>query len=115
MWGIRRTVPVRVLLIEDDREAADYLVKGLGESGYVVDHADDGTQGLILATRRSYDVMIVDRMLPGLEGLSIIETLRKNDVKTPALVLSAKASVPRRNSQTANASLLARVRCADGP
>jgi two-component system OmpR family response regulator len=87
---------VRVLLIEDDREAADYLVKGLTESGYVVDHADDGPKGLMLATGRDYDVMIVDRMLPGLEGLSIIETLRKNDVHTPALVLSAKATVPDR-------------------
>jgi two-component system OmpR family response regulator len=87
---------VRVLLIEDDREAADYLVKGLAESGYVVDHADDGPRGLMLATSHAYDVMIVDRMLPGLEGLSVIETLRKNDVHTPALVLSAKATVPDR-------------------
>lgn len=88
--------PLRVLIIEDDREAAQFLVKGLTESGYVVDHADDGPTGLMLATSRSYDVLVVDRMLPGLEGLSIIETLRKNEIQTPALVLSAKTTVPDR-------------------
>jgi two-component system OmpR family response regulator len=87
---------LRVLIIEDDREAAQFLVKGLTESGYVVDHADDGPKGLMLATSRTYDVLVVDRMLPGLEGLSVIETLRKNDIQTPALVLSAKATVPDR-------------------
>jgi len=87
---------LRVLIIEDDREAAQFLVKGLTESGYVVDHAEDGPKGLMLATSRSYDVMVVDRMLPGLEGLSIIETLRKNEIQTPALVLSGKSSVSDR-------------------
>ena len=87
---------LRVLIIEDDKEAAQFLVKGLTESGYVVDHAEDGPSGLMLATSRSYDVMVVDRMLPGLEGLSIIETLRKNEIQTPALVLSGKSSVSDR-------------------
>ena len=87
---------MRVLLIEDDREAARYLTKGLAESGHVVDHAADGPQGLVLATGESYDVLIVDRMLPGLDGLSVIEALRKNGNVVPALVLSAKGSVEDR-------------------
>jgi len=85
-----------VLVIEDDAEAAEYLVKGLTEHGYVVDHAADGPGGLYLASSRPYDVLIVDRMLPGLEGLSIIEALRKSGNQTPALVLSARAAVPDR-------------------
>jgi len=87
---------MRILLIEDDREAARYLTKGLGESGHVVDHAPDGPQGLVLATGEPYDVLIVDRMLPGLDGLSVIEALRKSGNAVPALVLSAKGSVEDR-------------------
>jgi two-component system OmpR family response regulator len=87
---------MRVLLIEDDREAARYLTKGLAESGHVVDHAPDGPQGLVLATSETYDVLIVDRMLPGLDGLSVIEALRKNGNAVPVLVLSAKGSVEDR-------------------
>ena len=87
---------MRVLLIEDDAEAAKYLVKGLGESGYVVDHAEDGPAGLSLATTGTYDVMIVDRMLPGMDGLSLVEVLRKNDDRTPVLILSAKDRVSDR-------------------
>ena len=87
---------MRILLIEDDQEAAQYLTKGLAESGHVVDHAADGPQGLVLATSESYDVLIVDRMLPGLDGLSVIEALRKNGSPVPALVLSAKGSVEDR-------------------
>ena len=87
---------MRVLLIEDDREAARYLTKGLAESGHVVDHAADGPRGLMLATSESYDVMVVDRMLPGLDGLSVVEALRKNGSTVPALILSAKSSVEDR-------------------
>jgi two-component system OmpR family response regulator len=87
---------VRVLLIEDDAEAASYLVKGLGESGYVVDHAEDGPAGLSRATTETYDVMIVDRMLPGMDGLSLVEILRKNGDTTPVLILSAKDRVSDR-------------------
>jgi two-component system OmpR family response regulator len=85
-----------VLVIEDDAEAARFLVKGLTESGYVVDHAEDGTNGLFLASNQPYDVLVVDRMLPGLDGLTIIEALRKNGIVTPALILSAKGQVPDR-------------------
>ena len=87
---------MRVLLIEDDTEAANYLVKGLGESGYVVDHAADGATGLGLATSETYDVMIVDRMLPRMDGVTIIEMLRKNGNTTPVLILSAKNRVQDR-------------------
>ena len=84
---------MRILVIEDDSEAASYLVKGLTESGYTVDCAEDGPNGLYLASNNTYDAMIVDRMLPGLDGLSIIEALRKSGNKTPALILSAKTQV----------------------
>ena len=87
---------MRVLLIEDDEEAAQYLTKGLAESGHVVDHAADGPRGLVLDTSEPYDVLIVDRMLPGLDGLSVIEALRKNGSVVPVLVLSAKGAVEDR-------------------
>ncbi len=84
---------MRLLVIEDDSEAASYLVKGLTENGYTVDCAEDGPNGLYLASNNTYDAMIVDRMLPGLDGLSIIEALRKSGNRTPALILSAMARV----------------------
>ena len=67
---------MRILVIEDDPEAAAYLVKGLNESGHVVDHAADGTDGLFLAMSEAYDVLVVDRMLPRLDGLAIVEAIR---------------------------------------
>lgn len=87
---------MRVLVIEDDREAAEYLVKGLRESGYTVDHAADGKDGLFLALSESYDAMIVDRMLPGPDGLTIVESVRKSGVSTPVLFLSALGEVEDR-------------------
>lgn len=84
---------MRILLIEDDEEAARYVTKGLSESGYVVDHANDGPRGLMMATSEPYDLLVVDRMLPGVDGLSIIEALRKNGSDTPVLILSAMGSV----------------------
>jgi two-component system OmpR family response regulator len=87
---------LHILVIEDDAEAARYVVKGLGESGHVVDHAADGPTGLTLALERHYDVLVIDRMLPGLDGLSVIETLRKGSNTTPALILSALDQVPDR-------------------
>jgi len=87
---------MRILLIEDDEKAAAYLIKGLKESGYVVDHATTGTDGLFLASGESYDAMIVDRMLPGIDGLSIVEMIRKNGVNTPVLILSALDKVDDR-------------------
>src|SRR5690348_13077684 len=88
--------PMKILVIEDDKESAAYLVKGLGESGYVVDHAADGREGLFMATSGSYDGLIVDRMLPGMDGLSVIDALRAAEVQTPVLILSALGAVDDR-------------------
>jgi two-component system OmpR family response regulator len=87
---------MRILLIEDDGEAAAYLGKGLKEAGHTVDHAANGTDGLFLATTERYDAMIVDRMLPGLDGLAIIQTLRNSGHTTPVLILSALGKVDDR-------------------
>ena len=87
---------MRLLVIEDDSEAAAYLVKGLAECGYTADHAADGPTGLTMAAQEAYDALIVDRMLPGLDGLSIIEVLRKGGNTTPALILSAMDRVDDR-------------------
>jgi two-component system OmpR family response regulator len=87
---------MRILLIEDDHEAAGYLVKGLGESGYVVDRAADGAEGLYLALTNDYDAAIVDRMLPGLDGLAVVEAMRKGGKPTPTLFLSALGAVDDR-------------------
>jgi two-component system, OmpR family, response regulator len=87
---------MKMLVIEDDREAAAYIVKGLGESGYVVDHAAEGRDGLFMATDGSYDALIVDRMLPGMDGLALIAALRAADIRTPVLILSALGAVDDR-------------------
>jgi two-component system OmpR family response regulator len=87
---------MRILLIEDDQSVADYIIKGLKQSGFNVDHADEGKQGLFLATGENYDVMIIDRMLPNVDGLTIIQTLRAAENKTPVLILSALSEVDDR-------------------
>jgi two-component system OmpR family response regulator len=87
---------MQLLLIEDDRDAAGYLVRALTEAGFRVDHAADGRDGLFLATERTYDAIIADRMLPHLDGLTIIEVLRKQGNRTPVLILSALGSVDQR-------------------
>ena len=87
---------MRILVVEDDLEGAAFLEKGLRESGYVVDHAATGPDGLHLATTESYDLMIMDRMLPGMDGLHIVELLRKEGNKTPVLILSAMDKVDDR-------------------
>lgn len=87
---------MRVLVIEDDQDVAAYLIKGLKESDYVVDHAADGKQGLLLAASEGYDVMIVDRMLPGMDGLNIIKTVRATGNQTPVMILSALGDVDDR-------------------
>jgi two-component system OmpR family response regulator len=89
-------VPMRLLLIEDDRDAADYLVKAFREVGHVAEHAADGEEGLALATDGDYDVLIVDRMLPKRDGLSVIGALREQGVETPVLILSALGQVDDR-------------------
>jgi len=87
---------MRILLVEDDVEAAGYLVKGLTESGHVVEHAADGEHGLQLAVANAFDSMIIDRMLPKRDGLSLIEELRRMGNMTPVLILSALDDVDER-------------------
>jgi len=87
---------MKLLVIEDDRETAAYLIKGLSESGYTVDHAGDGRDGLFLATSGSYDAIILDRMLPGMDGLALLGALRGAEIRVPALILSALGSVDDR-------------------
>lgn len=87
---------MRILLIEDDSSVADFIVRGLKEAGHIVDHADNGKDGLFMATTESYDILIVDRMLPGVDGLSITRTLRASEDNTPVLILSALGQVDDR-------------------
>jgi two-component system OmpR family response regulator len=87
---------VRILIIEDDKDVASFIKNGLVQAGCNVDHADNGKDGLLLATTERYDALIVDRMLPGVDGLTVIRTLRASDNSTPALILSALGEVDDR-------------------
>ena len=87
---------MRILLIEDDPETSRFIRKGLEEAGHVVDQAGDGRQGLLLAFDAEHDAIVVDRMLPGLDGLSIVRSLRAANRSTPVLVLSALGEVDDR-------------------
>jgi len=87
---------MRLLLIEDDVEVAAFIAKGLKEAGHAVDHAADGKEGLFLASTEPYDVLVVDRLLPGMDGLTIVQTLRAAENRTPILILSALGEVDDR-------------------
>ena len=87
---------MRLLVIEDDKNVSDYISKGMKEAGHTIDTADNGKDGLFLATTEKYDAMIVDRMLPELDGLTIIKTIRGAGNTTPALILSALGEVDDR-------------------
>ncbi|AGW14055.1 response regulator transcription factor [Megalodesulfovibrio gigas] len=87
---------MRILVVEDDMEAAAYMAKGLKESGYTVDHAADGKDGLFKAASENYDAIVMDRMLPGVDGLTILRTLRSAGNMTPVLILSALGEVDDR-------------------
>jgi two-component system, OmpR family, response regulator len=87
---------VRILVVEDDPKIASFVVKGLKQEGYAVDHASDGETGLTLASTTPYDAAVVDVMLPGLDGLSLVKRLRANRTDLPVLFLSARASVEDR-------------------
>ena len=87
---------MRILIIEDDKQVASFIAKGLTEAGWTVDHADNGKDGLFLAATERYDALIVDRMLPAVDGLTVIRTLRASRNSTPALVLSALGEVDDR-------------------
>jgi two-component system OmpR family response regulator len=87
---------MRILVVEDDPKIASFIEKGLQEAGFVVDHAADGEEGLGLGQSALYDAAVVDVMLPKRDGLSVVEALRKEKIKTPILILSAKRSVDDR-------------------
>ena len=87
---------MRVLIVEDDETIASFVVKGLREAGFAADHARDGGEGLDLALAQPYDAAVVDLMLPGLDGLGLIRTLRERWIRTPVLILSARRSVDDR-------------------
>ena len=88
---------MRILFVEDDRDVAGFVLKGLREAGHVVEHSDNGRDGLFMAASESFDAIILDRMLPGgVDGLKLLETLRSQQITTPVLFLSALAQVDER-------------------
>ena len=87
---------MKILIIEDDLDAAAYLVKAFREAGHIIDHASDGESGQFMATENSYDVLVIDRMLPRKDGLAVIIDLRKKNINTPVLILSALGQVDDR-------------------
>jgi DNA-binding response OmpR family regulator len=87
---------LRILVVEDDPAIASFAVKGLREAGFAVDHAGDGGLALEMASRETYDLAVVDLMLPGLDGLALIEELRRRRITVPVIILSAKRSVDDR-------------------
>ncbi len=87
---------MRILVIEDEQEVAEYIVKALRESGHMADHSNDGREGLLKATTEEYDLLIVDRMLPSVDGLAIIKTLRGSGNHVPVIILSAMSEVDDR-------------------
>jgi two-component system OmpR family response regulator len=87
---------MRILLVEDDLHTAGFIAKGLREDGHAVDHADNGKDGLFLATTETYDAIVLDRMLPVLDGLALLKTLRGSGNATPVLLLTALGEVDHR-------------------
>ena len=103
---------MRILVVEDDAETAAYITRGLEEAGHVVNRAADGQDGLFLATGGGHDVMVVDRMLPKLDGLSMVRAVRAAGIATPAIFLTARAGVGE--IQAAGRSLPGRAYLARG-
>ena len=87
---------MRLLLVEDDSTVAAFVQKGLSEEGFVVDHAGDGAAGLALASGSAYDAAVIDLMLPGMDGLALIDELRRRRIQLPVIILSARRSVAER-------------------
>ena len=87
---------MRVLVIEDDQQTREFIVQGLNEAGHMADGVDNGKDGLFRALEEPYDAVVVDRMLPGLDGLSIVQTLRSEGRRIPILILSALGEVDDR-------------------
>lgn len=93
---VQRVVDMRILLVEDDVKIATFILKGLKEAGFAADHATDGKEGLYMALNEPYDTAIIDIMLPKLDGLTLIEELRRKKINTPVIILSAKRSIDDR-------------------
>jgi two-component system, OmpR family, response regulator len=87
---------MRILIVEDDANTADFILKGMRQAGYSLDHADNGKDGLFLALEYPFDAIVLDRMLPGLDGLTLLKTLRSAGNNTPVLFLSALGEVDDR-------------------
>ncbi len=87
---------MKLLIVEDDKDGGAYLKQAVKEGGHTVDLATDGRQGLLLAAAESYDVIVLDRMLPGMDGLAILRTIRASGVKTPVLLLTALGGIDDR-------------------
>jgi two-component system OmpR family response regulator len=87
---------MRILVVEDDNKIASFIVKGLKQAGYAVDRCADGEEGLLFAQSTTYDAAVVDIMLPKLDGLSLVQRLRAKKIRTPVIILSAKAAVDDR-------------------
>jgi len=86
----------RILVVEDDPDTADYILKGLREDGFVVEHVADGRDGLYLASASQFDAIVMDRMVPGMDGLSVVAVLFKKKIQTPILILSALSHMDER-------------------
>ncbi len=87
---------LKILLVEDDKTVADFIAKGLAEAGLQVDHAANGRDGLYLATDGSYDAIVLDRMLPGMDGMAVLGAIRAAKIETPVIILSALGAVDAR-------------------
>lgn len=87
---------MRILVVEDDKKIASFVVNGLRQSGFAVDHCEDGEEALAMARATSYDAAVIDIMLPKLDGLTLVQLLRRDSIRTPVIILSAKASVDDR-------------------
>ena len=87
---------MRILLVEDDQRTAEFIIKGLKQAAYVVEHCADGLQGYKMATEQMFDAAILDIMLPGMDGLSILRKLRARESQLPVIILSAKKEVDER-------------------
>jgi len=87
---------MRILVVEDDNKIASFIVKGLKQAGYAVDRCADGEEGLLFAQSTTYDAAVLDIMLPKLDGLSLVQRLRAKKIRTPVIILSAKAAVDDR-------------------
>ena len=91
-----RSTPLRILVVEDDKETAEFIARSLIEEGHTVDRSEEGAEGLKIAVTRDYDVLVIDRMLPGLDGLSLVKTLRRSGMSAPVLFVTSLGGIDDR-------------------